>query len=176
MSPFEWMIEPLKKYVDFSGRARRAEYWWFTLFVLVVSSVVPIFLDGLVALISLGAILPTLAVSVRRLHDQGKSGWWYCVFFIPLAGPIWLIVLMATEGYPGPNQYGPDPKAAERGYSTYYGYQQNYSQQGYYQPNGQQGYYQQGYQQPNGQQSYSQQPPYGQYGYQQPNDRQPPQF
>ena len=62
----------------------------------------------------LAIVLPWLAVTVRRLHDQDKSGWWIFIYFAPMIGPLWLLVLMALDGTSGPNQYGPDPKAAER--------------------------------------------------------------
>ena len=61
-------------------------------------------------LYSLAIILPSLAIEIRRLHDIGKSGWWIFIALIPLVGSIWLLVLLATEGQPGENQYGPDPK------------------------------------------------------------------
>jgi uncharacterized membrane protein YhaH (DUF805 family) len=64
----------------------------------------------LLALYSLAVFLPNLAVIVRRLHDQDKSGWWFFIGFVPIIGGIWLLVLYLTDGTPGPNQYGPDPK------------------------------------------------------------------
>lgn len=65
----------------------------------------------LYALYALGTLLPNLAVTVRRLHDTGKSGWWIFINFVPLVGFIWLIVLLATAGQQQPNEYGQDPKA-----------------------------------------------------------------
>lgn len=107
----------LKKYAVFSGRARRQEYWMFTLFQVGVVIVLAI-LDAvlgispvLVGLYFLGTFVPSLAVTVRRLHDLGKSGAWYFIAFVPFIGGIWLLVLTATAGQPQPNQYGPDPKA-----------------------------------------------------------------
>jgi len=118
-----WYLGVFKKYATFSGRARRKEFWMFILFNWIFS-VVLIGLDNLVgttfenqstgifsALYSLAVMIPGLAVAVRRLHDTGKSGWYVLVVLIPLAGFIWYIVLQATEGQPGENQYGPDPKA-----------------------------------------------------------------
>lgn len=114
----EWYLKVVRdNYANFSGRARRSEYWYFLLFNLIIL----IALFGLSALIgSVGMILyviyalatfvPGLAVVVRRLHDINKSGWYYFVGLIPIVGGIWLIVLLATEGDNGPNQYGPDPK------------------------------------------------------------------
>ncbi|MGW7331757.1 DUF805 domain-containing protein [Streptomyces sp. NPDC054840] len=106
----------LKKYAVFSGRARRQEYWMFTLFQVAIIIVLMI-LDNLlgtypllVGLYILGTLVPNLAVTVRRLHDLGKSGAWYFIAFVPFIGGIWLLVLTATAGQPQPNQYGPDPK------------------------------------------------------------------
>jgi uncharacterized membrane protein YhaH (DUF805 family) len=117
-----WFIKCFKKYADFSGRARRKEFWMFFLFYFIFALVLSIidgllgwgFADGtfgiLYMLFVLAALLPYLAVTVRRLHDTGRSGWWYFIMLIPLVGPIWLIVLLATDGEPGENQYGPNPK------------------------------------------------------------------
>jgi len=120
-----WFIGALQKYADFSGRARRKEFWMFFLFYFIFAVVLTIidnligwgFADGtigiLYTLFSLGVLLPYLAVAVRRLHDIGKSGWWYFIGLIPIIGGIWLIVLLATAGEPGENQYGPNPKEFE---------------------------------------------------------------
>lgn len=106
----------LKKYADFSGRARRQEYWMFTLIqsIIVIALVAVDFALGTMPIITLvytlGTLVPTLAVLVRRLHDLGKSGWWYFISFVPFVGGIWLLVLTATAGQPAPNEYGADPK------------------------------------------------------------------
>jgi len=112
----------MQKYADFSGRARRSEYWWFYLFTglvgvaaVTVLGVIALILDAtwplyLVDLVMLTLLVPSLAVTVRRLHDTGRSGWWWFLGFVPLVGPIILIVWFATDGQPGPNQYGPSPK------------------------------------------------------------------
>ncbi|MET9856424.1 DUF805 domain-containing protein [Streptomyces sp. NPDC006450] len=112
-----YYIDVLKKYVVFSGRARRQEYWMFFLFNLAALIIVAI-LDSVIgtspllyALYALATFLPNLGLTVRRLHDSGKSGWWILVALIPLVGGIWLLVLLATEGQPNPNEYGPSPKA-----------------------------------------------------------------
>ncbi len=122
-SPFYWMTQPLKKYADFSGRARRMEYWMF--FVLNIGiSVVASLLDSLLGMsgmigglygllslvVALAMIVPGIAVAVRRLHDQEKSGWWLLLIFIPFLGGLALLVFMFLEGTAGDNQYGPDPK------------------------------------------------------------------
>jgi uncharacterized membrane protein YhaH (DUF805 family) len=117
----DWYMTVMKKYADFSGRARRKEYWMFVLFNVIISIVLTI-LDSLIGtmsesgygvlsgLYSLAILIPSLAVGVRRLHDVGKSGWWLLISLIPLIGSIWLLVLFVTDSQPGDNQYGPNPK------------------------------------------------------------------
>ncbi|MEU2451614.1 MULTISPECIES: DUF805 domain-containing protein [unclassified Streptomyces] len=106
----------LKKYAVFSGRARRQEYWMFFLFN-IAAAIILMILDGvlgtyplLYGIYVLAVFLPNLGVTIRRLHDTGKSGWWIFIGAVPLVGLIWIIVLLATAGQPQPNQYGPDPK------------------------------------------------------------------
>ncbi|MEU6857496.1 DUF805 domain-containing protein [Glycomyces sp. NPDC046736] len=115
-----WYLAVLKNYVGFSGRARRKEYWMFVLFHFIALMVLyipfavtqePVFMT-LYFVYALAVILPALAVSVRRLHDTGRSGWMYLINFIPLAGPIILIVLLAQEGHYGSNAHGEDPREA----------------------------------------------------------------
>jgi uncharacterized membrane protein YhaH (DUF805 family) len=113
-----WYLDGLKQYAVFSGRARRKAYWMFLLFNIIISVVLGV-LEGLVGgpgvlggLYSLAIVIPSLAVSVRRLHDTGRSGWWLLLCLIPLIGSIVLIVFMAQDSQPGSNQYGPNPKAA----------------------------------------------------------------
>ncbi|MBS4022636.1 MAG: DUF805 domain-containing protein [Dethiobacter sp.] len=108
-----WYLEVLKKYAVFSGRARRKEYWMFFLINLIIAVVLSFISDYLYYLYVLAVFIPGLAVSVRRLHDIGKSGWWFFISLIPIAGWIWYIVLMATNGQLGENQYGPNPKESE---------------------------------------------------------------
>ncbi|MBO6112382.1 MAG: DUF805 domain-containing protein [Lachnospiraceae bacterium] len=104
------------KIVTFDGRARRSEYWWFQLFVFIVDIVVSAIINqtGLGAtvsgIISLLLALCSLSVAVRRLHDIGKSGWFYLIGLIPLVGWIILIVWYCKDSEPGENQYGPNPK------------------------------------------------------------------
>ena len=103
----------LKNYVNFEGRATRAEFWWFFLFNFVIglifglmgSRVGPV-LSGIW---SLGILLPQLGLGARRLHDINKSGWFLLLSFIPLVGAIILIIWWAKEGDPTENQYGPVP-------------------------------------------------------------------
>ncbi len=115
----EWYLRVVKdNYANFKGRARRKEYWMFVLFNMIFVFVVAIidYLLGTFPLIYgiylLAVIIPSLAVFVRRLHDIGKSGWWFFVGLIPIIGAIWLLVLLCTDGNPGENSYGPSPKAA----------------------------------------------------------------
>ncbi len=110
----------LSKYVDFSGRAARSEYWFFTLFTILVSlatSLVDnVVLSGMPILngiATLALLLPGIAVSVRRLHDTDRSGWWMLLIFIPLVGAIVLIVWFATRGTIGQNRFGADPLPAQ---------------------------------------------------------------
>ena len=117
-----WYLEVLKKYAVFSGRARRAEYWYFVLFNIIVAIVLSLidtllgtfnFMQGvglLSGLYSLAVLIPTLAVTVRRLHDVDRSGWWIFINLIPLIGFIVLLVFAVTDGTPGSNRYGPNPK------------------------------------------------------------------
>ena len=107
----------LGKYADFSGRSRRSEYWFFSLAV-AIAYVVTLILTavarplGLLLLIVLvlGALIPTLACGVRRLHDTGKSGAFLLLGFIPVVGSIILLVFYVMDSTPGDNQYGPNPK------------------------------------------------------------------
>ncbi|WP_055489991.1 DUF805 domain-containing protein [Streptomyces sp. TP-A0356] len=113
----QWYVDVLKKYAVFNGRARRQEYWMFFLFNLIISIVLTVIdsaMDSniLSILYGVAVLLPSIGVTVRRLHDTGKSGWWIFISLIPLVGAIVLIVFLATEGKPEPNQYGTNPKLA----------------------------------------------------------------
>lgn len=117
-----WWVEALKKYAVFRGRARRKEYWFFLLFGMILAiiaaildNVLGIAIEGQVYgpiyyLLCLALFFPGLAVSVRRLHDVGKSGWFFFIALIPIVGAIWLLVLACRDSMPGENQYGPNPK------------------------------------------------------------------
>ena len=116
----------ISKYADFSGRARRSEYWYWTLALLlayVVCLLVMVVsrpLGGLLYLVvALGAVVPSLAVGVRRLHDTGRSGWMLLIGLIPLIGGIVLLVFTVQDSAPGPNQYGESPKALAPGYGSF---------------------------------------------------------
>lgn len=112
----EWYLKVLKQYVDFQGRARRTEYWMFTLFSFLAAVILGI-LENIIGLnsvltglYSLATLLPSLGVGVRRLHDTNRSGWWLLIGLIPLIGGIILIVFMCLDSEPGDNKYGPSPK------------------------------------------------------------------
>ena len=103
-------------YANFSGRTRRSGYWYWTLFV-VLTSVAANIIDGVLgapllsAVVGLGLLLPGLAVSVRRLHDTERSGWWILIGLIPIIGWIVLIVFYVQDSDPTENRFGPPPKA-----------------------------------------------------------------
>jgi uncharacterized membrane protein YhaH (DUF805 family) len=123
----EWMLMPYRRYADFSGRSRRKEYWMFYLFVMIVYVIAAVLMGmgapsvdpttgelsggggmatvgmAILGLFWLGTIIPALAVSIRRMHDQDRSGWW---ILCPIANIIFLFI----DGTPGPNRFGPDPK------------------------------------------------------------------
>ena len=107
----------IEKYADFEGRARRSEFWYFYLIHMLIILGLAIaaprisfsFYAAIIGLYTIATIIPTLSITVRRLHDIDKSGWWYLISLIPLVGGIILIVFLATEGTYGPNLYGPDP-------------------------------------------------------------------
>jgi uncharacterized membrane protein YhaH (DUF805 family) len=98
-----------KKYVEFSGRAARPEFWWFVLFLIVVSVVLGMVSRQLEGLASLVMLLPGLAVGARRLHDIDKSAWWMLLWLIPVLGWIVLIYWAAQPGDAGANKYGESP-------------------------------------------------------------------
>jgi len=121
----EWYLMVLRKYAEFNGRARRKEYWMYTLVTLIICVVlygggfaaffsgqraVGGTLIGLYVLYALATFIPSLACAVRRLHDTNKSGWWILISLVPILGGIWVIVLLAIDSDPGVNQYGPNPK------------------------------------------------------------------
>ncbi len=121
-----------ENYVNFNGRARRKEFWIFQLFLTIISTICFV-LDNILGtvftidagpagLISLPYgwlyflcgiyhFLPSLSVLVRRLHDVGKSGWWFFIVFVPFIGPFWSFYLLCKDGDHGENSYGNNPKA-----------------------------------------------------------------
>lgn len=104
-------------YTNFEGRARRPEYWWFALFVLVGNLLFALIGIGILkAIWGLALLLPSLAVGVRRLHDLDKSGWWLLLVLIPIIGGLILIYFFVQEGTKGANQYGPEPRVSPSGF------------------------------------------------------------
>lgn len=117
-----WFLKVVRdNYANFSGRARRAEYWYYTLFyiliyvglcildVVLVANNLPGFFASLFAL---GMFVPSIAVGARRLHDTGRTGWWQLISFVPIIGAIVLLVFLVQEGSFDRNEYGPSPKKA----------------------------------------------------------------
>ena len=127
----EWFLKVVRdNYANFNGRAQRKEYWMFFLFYMIFV-IVAMVADNILGstftvgegdyavgsgfgwiyvLLNIALFIPTIAVGIRRLHDIGKSGWWFLLAFIPLVGGIWLMVLMCKDSNPGENNYGPSPK------------------------------------------------------------------
>jgi len=107
----KWYLQVLKKYTDFDGRARRSEYWYFTLFSALISIALALinvamgtkYID---TIYSLAVLVPSIAVGVRRMHDVNKSGWYILI-------PIYNLILACTNGTEGLNNYGEDPKRSE---------------------------------------------------------------
>ena len=121
----ELMLQPYRKYFDFSGRARRSEYWLFVLFMAVVVIVLQaVAAVGLlsrqdvashVVVLAMSAfclltMIPLLALKFRRLHDTNRSAWWLLIGLVPLLGALVLLVFLVLDGTPGQNRFGPDPK------------------------------------------------------------------
>jgi uncharacterized membrane protein YhaH (DUF805 family) len=114
-----------EKYATFRGRARRSEFWWFTLFVFLVQAGLGVLDTALFGmgpdatrllnpLFSLAILLPSLAVSVRRLHDIGRTGWWVLIYLVPVVGLLVLLWWYTRPGEAGANRFGPPPVGAER--------------------------------------------------------------
>jgi uncharacterized membrane protein YhaH (DUF805 family) len=130
------MFQPLKKYAEFNGRARRSEYWLFMLFIIIVEIVyfallgvtggfssngpsgVSAGMMGIFSLFCLAIFIPLLAVAVRRLHDTDRSGWWLLISLIPGIGGLVLFIFYLLPGTNGPNKFGPDPKSPSAGVDT----------------------------------------------------------
>lgn len=124
-----WFLLALRKYATFEGRSRRSEYWYFVLFCLLIVGVLGL-LDALFGtylqapqvrrigllsgLFSLAMLVPTLAVSCRRLHDTGRSGWWLLIACIPVIGAMVLILFLARDSEHAVNEHGGNPKLSLR--------------------------------------------------------------
>lgn len=124
MGPMQAVSSVFSKYATFSGRARRSEYWWFVVFSIVVLGIAAgidagtglafegSFVGPIYAVIALILVIPSIAVTFRRLHDTGRSGWWWLLSLLCGIGGIILFIFCLIAGNPGDNEYGPDPKAA----------------------------------------------------------------
>jgi uncharacterized membrane protein YhaH (DUF805 family) len=97
------------KYADFNGRAKRPEYWWFFLFLILLGAATGIVSQTLNGVVALATILPSLAVGARRLHDTNRSGWWQLLCIIPIIGWIVMVVFLAQEGQTTDNRFGNMP-------------------------------------------------------------------
>ncbi|MGG3889983.1 DUF805 domain-containing protein [Metabacillus fastidiosus] len=112
----QWYLEVLKNYVGFQGRARRKEYWMFNLVSVIITIILSIVeavasIDPVLTVIYfLAVFLPSLAVTVRRLHDTGRSGWWFLINLIPIIGGIILLVFTCQDSETNSNKYGLNPK------------------------------------------------------------------
>jgi len=125
----KWYLKVLKNYATFSGRARRSEFWFFFLFnkifvfvAICIAAILAFTLDSshvldifgftyiILAIYALAVFIPFLAVTVRRLHDVGKSGWMFFIVLLPIFGQIWLLVLLFTDSQTGRNKWGENPK------------------------------------------------------------------
>ncbi len=119
----KWFLEALtKKYATLEGRARRSEYWYFVLFYVLAAvalSIVDVVVGtyheesgfGLFSgLFMLATLVPSIAITARRLHDTDRSGWWQLLYFIPLLGAVVMLVFMVLDSQPGANRFGPNPK------------------------------------------------------------------
>ena len=115
-----WYFKVLQKYAVFQGRAHRTEYWMYTLVNFIIAVILIILsaktgtsadngVSVLFIIYQLAIFIPTLAVTVRRLHDTDRSGWWILIGFVPIIGGIWLFILMILSGTPGHNRFGPEP-------------------------------------------------------------------
>lgn len=124
-----YYVDTIKnRFADFEGRASRSEYWYFALFNFVaffgvgmiagilgtISPKLSMIVMGILSLFMIALLIPSLALTVRRLHDTGKSGWMLLLGLIPLVGPIILLVFYVTESTPGLNEYGPNPLEIEQ--------------------------------------------------------------
>ncbi len=119
----KWFIKCFKHYFDFKGRARRKEYWMFTLFCFIFSIIIELVGTGLGMLVGsyllynilswgfvIITLIPSISVSFRRLHDIGKSAWWLLLNLLPIIGWIWLLVWSCFDSQKGENKWGPNPK------------------------------------------------------------------
>lgn len=173
MSGLDYFFYCLKNYANFEGRARRSEYWYYTLFNILAALLLTMVFTGIAIAMNtpeivflsylwyLVTLIPTMAVAARRLHDTDRSGWWQLLAFVPFVGGIVLLVFYCQDSQLGDNPYGPNPKYPDGGFQNPYG-QAPYGQSPY------------GGQNPYGQNPYGQQAPYGAQPTQLNPNEQPP--
>ncbi len=106
----DYFIGALKKYADFTGRARRKEFWMFVLIYMIINIILAVLGLGIIsAIVALALLVPSISIGARRLHDTGRSGWWQLIYLIPLIGLIVMIVFLAQDSHDD-NDYGVNPK------------------------------------------------------------------
>lgn len=128
MNLLHWALLPYRRYAQFGGRSTRMEFWLFHLFTSLTNLALDLLLGGdfavglglraaptlvgnaMTALFGIGSIVPTFAVTARRLHDTNRSQWWMALFFVPILGWLVLLVFECQDGTKGPNRFGEDPK------------------------------------------------------------------
>ena len=106
---FNYFLRVLRRSFDFNTRSTRAEFWWYSLFEILIAIAIVIILPFLSPLYSLLLMIPSIAVMIRRLHDINKSGWWLLILFVPLIGAIILLIFMVKETQQAENQWGAVP-------------------------------------------------------------------
>ena len=107
----DYFIGALKKYADFSGRARRKEYWMFVLICTIINIILAVLgMDIISMIFGLAPLVPSISIGARRLHDTGRSGWWQLIYLVPLIGMIVMIVFLVQDSH-DENDYGVNPKA-----------------------------------------------------------------
>lgn len=124
-----WYLEALKKYAVFSGRSRRKEYWYFFLINLIITFILLIVdkitgtyslqtgMGLLGSLYSIAVFIPNISVTVRRLHDINRTGWWVLIALIPIIGAIILLIFMVQDSTPGENRFGNNPKEPQSAFN-----------------------------------------------------------
>jgi len=107
----DYFTGAIKKYADFTGRARRTEYWMFILIYMIINIVLTVLgLDIISMIVGLALLVPSLSIGARRLHDTGRSGWWQLIYLVPLIGLIVMIIFLVQDSH-DTNDYGVNPKS-----------------------------------------------------------------
>ena len=101
-------------YFTIQGRAQRSEYWWYTLFIIIVT-IIAMIIDAAISfplfylIVALGTLAPSICAGIRRMHDKGKNGWWLLIGLVPIIGGLYILYMFVTRGTEGDNDFGPDP-------------------------------------------------------------------